>query len=223
MLIREIVETDRPRERARKYGINTLSNSELLAVLLRTGTKDLSAIEVSNNILNSIDQINDLSDITTEELVNIKGIGIAKSLSVLAAIELGKRINYKIKRVKVVTPKSIFNLLRYEMCSLKQEHFICLFLDSKNNIITKKTLFIGSLNISIVHPREIFKWAVKLSSASIIIVHNHPSGDPTPSSQDIDITKKIIDSGNIIGITVLDHIIIGRDCFLSLSELGYFK
>ena len=223
MLIREIVENDRPRERAEKYGIKILSDSELLAVLLRTGIKKYSAIEVGNNILNSLDKINDLNECTLEELTKIKGIGIAKSLSILAAIELGRRINTSTKMIKVVSPRSIYNYIKRELDCLKQEHFISVYLDSKNKIISKKTIFIGSLNISIVHPREIFKWAVKYSSASVILIHNHPSGDPTPSPQDIEITKKIIDSGKIIGIDVIDHIIVGKESFISLNELGYFK
>ncbi|QVK20166.1 DNA repair protein RadC [Mycoplasmatota bacterium] len=223
MLIKEITRNERPRERANRYGIKSLSNNELLAVLLRTGTKDISAIEVGNNIINSIEDIKNLKGVTLEELTKIKGIGIAKAVTILASIELGKRVNRDETSIKVITPRSVYNYLKHDFVGLKQEHFMCLYLDTKNNLISKKVIFIGSLNMSLVHPREIFKWAVKYSSASIILVHNHPSGDSTPSPQDIEVTKKIINSGKIIGISVIDHIIIGNDSYLSLNELGYFK
>ncbi len=223
MLIKEISKTERPRERAEKLGIIALSDNELLAILLRTGAKNISAIEVGNEIIKTIDDISNLVDTTVTELTSVKEVGPAKALTIVAAIELGRRVNQAKTSVKVITPRSVYNHLKNDFVGIKQERFIAIFLDTKNNMISKKTIFIGSLNMSLVHPREVFKWAVKLSSASIILVHNHPSGDPTPSPQDVEVTKQIINAGEIVGIKVIEHIIIGSDSFISLNELGYFK
>jgi len=219
MLIKEINITDRPRERAINYGINTLSNSELLAILFRTGTKDMSALELGNRVLQKYN-LNVISKLTTTELTEIPGIGDAKALTLLAAFELYKR-NERTSKRKVVSPEDVFKYLRPELTGLKQEHFVAIYLDTKNNIISSKTIFIGGLNVSIVHPREVFKWAVKLSAASIIVAHNHPSGDPTPSPADIEVTKALFEAGNTMSIELFDHIIIGENSFLSMKELGY--
>lgn len=219
MLIKEINITDRPRERALAYGVNILSNSELLAILFRTGTKDMSALELGNKLLQR-HSINNISKLTTNELTKIPGIGDAKALTLLAAFELYKRNEVTSKR-KVVSPEDVYNYLKIELSGLKQEHFIAIYLDTKNNIISSKTIFIGGLNVSVVHPREVFKWAVKLSANSIIVAHNHPSGDPTPSPADIEATKAINEAGNTMSINLIDHIIIGQDRYLSLKELGY--
>ncbi len=219
MLIKEINITDRPRERAINFGINTLSNSELLAILFRTGTKDMSALELGNRVLQK-HNLNVISKLTTAELTEIPGIGDAKALTLLAAFELFKR-NERTSRRKVVSPEDVFKYLRAELSGLKQEHFVAIYLDTKNNIISSKTIFIGGLNVSIVHPREVFKWAVKLSAASIIVAHNHPSGDPTPSPADIEVTKALYEAGKTMSIELFDHIIIGENSFLSMKELGY--
>ena len=164
-----------------------------------------------------------LNEITVEELMSINGIGESKAIQILASIELGKRIA-KAKHVKldsILSPSDCVSFLSAEMKHLTQEHFVVLFLDTKNYIIGKKTIFIGSLNKAIVHPREVFKEAIKRSSASVICAHNHPSGDPTPSQQDIQLTHRLYEAGELIGIKLLDHLIIGDEQFTSLKEKGY--
>lgn len=219
MLIKEINITDRPRERAVSYGINSLSNSELLAILFRTGTKKLSALELGNQVLLN-HSISDLKSTTLNELTSISGIGNAKALTVMAAFELFKRTNVDGKR-RVISPNDVYEYLKEDLIRLKQEHFVGIYLDTKNNIIATKTIFIGSLNTSVVHPREVFMWAVKLSAASIIIAHNHPSGDPTPSPADIEVTKAIKEASKTMNIDLIDHIIVGTEGFISLKEIGY--
>lgn len=222
-MIKDVPKEDRPRERLLKFGSSHLSNQELLAILLGSGTKKESVMDLSNRVLMHFEGIKLLSDATIEELTAIKGIGPAKGVVILAALELGKRLNeYKPNdRYAIRSPKDGADYVMEEMRSLSQEHFVVLFLNTKNEIIHRQTIFIGSLNASIVHPREVFREAVKRSAASIICVHNHPSGDPTPSQEDIHVTRRLVESGKMIGIELLDHIIIGDRKFISLKEKGY--
>lgn len=221
--IKDLPKEDRPRERLLNYGANHLSNQELLAILIGSGTKRESVMDLSNRILMHFEGLHLLADATIEELTAIKGIGQAKGVSILAAIELGKRINqYKpSERYVIRSPKDGADFVMEEMRSLNQEHFVVIFLDTKNQIIHHQTIFIGSLNSSIVHPREIFREAVKRSAASIICAHNHPSGDPSPSQEDIHVTRRLVEAGKMIGIEVLDHLIIGDRKYVSLKEKGY--
>ena len=221
MFIKEINEYERPRERAKRHGVKSLSDMELLAILLRTGSKKESVLKVANGLLSYVGGISNLNEISIQELMEISGIGLAKALSIISAVELGRRVNEIVDSNPITDPRSVNQFLKEKMKDLKQEHFVCIYLDSKNKIIDYKTLFIGSLNISVVHPREIFKWAVKLSSAAIVVAHNHPSGDPTPSIQDVKITKTIMRSAEVIGIEFLDHIIIGKGKYISLVEEGF--
>ncbi|MFJ7646200.1 DNA repair protein RadC [Lysinibacillus sp. NPDC097279] len=223
-MIRDVHLADRPRERLLRQGAKSLSNQELLAILLRTGTKEESVLVLANRVLNTFERLHQLKHATIEEMVAIKGIGEVKAIQLLAAIELGRRLSQKQNDDKytVRSPQDAAAYLMPDMISLSQEHFVVLFLDVKNQIIHKKTIFIGGLNASIVHPREIFREAVKRSAASIICAHNHPSGVPTPSPEDIEVTKRIQEAGFIIGIELLDHIIIGDHQFTSLKEKGYF-
>lgn len=218
MLIKEINIVDRPRERAINYGIGSLSNSELLAILFRTGTKDISALELGNQLLMN-HSIHELKSASLHELTNISGIGNAKALSIMAAFELFKRTSVDSKK-RVISPKDVYDYLKEDMTRLKQEHFVGIYLDVKNNIISTKTLFIGGLSTSVVHPREVFNWAVRLSAASIIIVHNHPSGDPTPSPSDVQVTVAMKEAGDLMDIQLIDHIIIGHSGFVSMKEIG---
>ncbi len=224
MMIRDVHLADRPRERLLRQGAKSLSNQELLAILLRTGTKEESVLVLANRVLSTFERLHQLKHATIEEMVAIKGIGEVKAIQILAAIELGRRLSQKQNDDKytVRSPQDAAAYLMPDMTSLSQEHFVVLFLDVKNQIIHKKTIFIGGLNASIVHPREIFREAVKRSAASIICAHNHPSGVPTPSPEDIEVTKRIQEAGFIIGIELLDHIIIGDHQFTSLKEKGYF-
>jgi len=223
IMIKNVPKEDRPRERMLRYGPSHLSNQEILAILIGSGTKDESVMSVANFVLMHFDGLQLLRDATIEELISIKGIGTAKGLIILSAIELGKRMNeYKPNEKYVIrSPEDGADYVMEEMRYLKQEHFVVLFLNTKNQIIHQQTIFIGSLNASIVHPREVYREAVKRSAASIIVAHNHPSGDPAPSQEDIQVTKRLVNSGKIIGIELLDHLIIGDRKFVSLKEKGY--
>ena len=221
--IKDIPVLERPRERLVNKGVDNLSNEELLAIILKTGSKNMSVKELSNYVLKELDSFLDLKNINYEKLKKIKGIGDAKACSLLAAIELGKRLNNKfdnIKKIKISDANSIFEYYKDELINKKQEHFYCIYLDTKNNIIKDKLLFVGTINQSLVHPREIFKEAYLLSSSSIICIHNHPTGNPNPSNNDIIITKQLVSVSQTLGIKFLDHIIIGDSNYYSFMEHG---
>jgi DNA repair protein RadC len=222
MMIRDYPLEERPRERMIKDGAEKLSNQELIAILLRTGTKNESVFELASRVLKELGTIRRLTEASVEELTRIKGIGEAKAVQIKAGIELGRRVSRK--QVELFTIRSPEDAATYlmELLSLEQqEKFYCLYLNTKNQVVFEKAVFVGSLNASIVHPREVFKEAVKWSAASIIVAHNHPSGDPTPSREDIEVTRRLIDAGEMIGIECLDHLIIGDGRFVSLKEKGY--
>ncbi|KGX93480.1 hypothetical protein N781_10615 [Pontibacillus halophilus JSM 076056 = DSM 19796] len=223
MLLKHVPQEDRPRERMVRLGASHLSNQELLAILLGSGTRHESVMALSSRVWAHFEGIALLKDATIEELTAIKGIGHAKAIMVKAALELGKRIHsHKVlDRYIIKSPEDGADYVMEEMRHLHQEHFVCLFLNTKNQVLHRQTVFIGSLNASIVHPREIFKEAVKRSTASIIVAHNHPSGDPTPSQEDILVTKRLMECGKMLGIEVLDHLVIGDRKFVSLKEKGY--
>ncbi|KNF09462.1 hypothetical protein CLPU_3c02410 [Gottschalkia purinilytica] len=219
--MKSLPEEERPREKLYKYGVKSLSNPELLSIIIRTGSKEYSAIELSNRLL-SIDKqgISFLSDSSIEEITKVKGIGKCKAAQILAAIELGKRvlISSSIDQKKITSPLDVVNFLITDMQHLKKEYFKVIMLDTKNKIIGIDDVSVGSLNSSIVHPREVFKEAVKRSSASMILTHNHPSGDPSPSKEDINVTKRLLECGQILGISILDHIVIGKNTYFSFRE-----
>lgn len=221
VLIKDIPLNERPRERLINKGVEYLSNEDLLAILLKTGTKENSVKVLANNILKQLDDINNLKDINLEKLVKIKGIGKAKACELLAAIELGKRLNKKIdnlNQIKIYSSNSIYEYYQDKLKDKLQEYFYCVYLDTKNHIIKDKLLFIGTINESLIHPREIFKEAYLLSASSIICIHNHPSGNVNPSNNDIIMTKQLVEVGKILGIKVLDHIIIGKDNYYSFND-----
>ncbi|MFD3449554.1 DNA repair protein RadC [Microbacteriaceae bacterium 4G12] len=221
--IRDVVKDDQPRERLFAEGSSSLSNTELLAILLRTGSKHESVLTLANRILNHFDGLRLLQDATVEEMTSIHGVGGAKAAQLIAAFELGRRmvrLEYK-ERYSIRNPEDCAKYMMEEMRFLSQEHFVCLYLNTKNQVLHRQTVFIGSLNSSIVHPREVFREAFRRSAASIICLHNHPSGDPSPSKEDIEVTKRLVECGKIMGIEVLDHIIIGEHRFVSLKEKGY--
>ncbi|WP_182200567.1 RadC family protein [Paraliobacillus salinarum] len=221
--MKDVPMQDRPRERLAKLGAQQVSNQELLSILLGTGTKTESVQQLAQRVLMHFEGINLLRDSTLEELTAIKGIGTVKAVIVLAAIELGNRINQlkPQERYCIRSPEDGANFVMEEMRMLKQEHFVVIFLNTKNQVIHRQTVFIGSLNASIVHPREVFREAVKRAAASIICCHNHPSGDPSPSQEDIQVTKRLAECGKMIGIELLDHLVIGDHKFISLKEKGY--
>jgi DNA repair protein RadC len=215
MRIKDITEENRPRERLKKIGPEALSDAELLAIFLRTGTKEENVIDMSNRLL-SKHGMDKLSDLSLKELQEIKGIGFAKACQIVAIFELTKRHNLAKKNIrKVQSAEDVYNYLSPRLSNLKQEHFIILCLDSKSKIIKETELFIGTLNESIIHPREVFKEAIRESANSIILVHNHPSGDCHPSTQDEHITDILVEAGRLLGIPVKDHVIIGKDSWWS--------
>ncbi|OEF98109.1 hypothetical protein BHF71_03225 [Vulcanibacillus modesticaldus] len=222
IMVRDIPKDERPRERMIRFGPQSLSNVELLAILLRTGSSNESVFQLAQKVLSELETLQNLNDVTLEELTKIKGIGPAKAIQIKGAIELGRRVVKSIPqdKIQIRSPRDVANFILEDMKHLKQEHFIALLLDTKNQIIAKETISIGSLNSSIVHPREVFKPAIKKSVSAIIVVHNHPSGDPTPSKEDIEVTNRLVEAGNILGIDLLDHVIIGDSRYISLKDRG---
>lgn len=221
--ISDIPEMERPVEKLITYGAETLSNSELLSIILRCGVKGENVINLSQRILCDLEGLSGLLDVSYSDLISIKGIKKVKGAQLLALVEIVKRINNakSSKMQKTIdSPKVLEDMLINEMSVLKQEVLKLIILDTKNKIIKIKDIFRGTLNSSIVHPREIFSEAVKFCGANIIICHNHPSGDCTPSQEDINITLRIKECGKFMGINLLDHIIVGKNNIISLKEKG---
>ena len=218
--IKDIPINERPIERLINNGASNLSNEELLTILFRTGTHSLSAYDLAFNLLKEVDNIVDIKDITLQQLLSIKGIGKSKAAIILATTELSRRLNSIIDTLvnKGSSPELIYEYYKNKLESKKQEHFYAVYLDNSKKIIKDKLLFIGTINYSLVHPREVFKEACKISASFIILVHNHPSGNVMPSSFDIKTTQNLIEIGNLMGINVLDHVIIGNNNYYSLLE-----
>ncbi|GAA0334016.1 DNA repair protein RadC [Bacillus carboniphilus] len=223
IMVRDVPQEERPRERFMNEGPTSLSNQDLLALILRTGSHQESVMELSQKLVVKFEGLRMLKDASLEELTSIKGIGTAKAIQLLATFELARRVASlkDTDRYTIRSPEDGANYVMSEMRFLSQEHFVCIYLNTKNQVLHKQTIFIGSLNASIVHPREVFKEAFRRSAASIICFHNHPSGDPAPSREDIEVTKRLAECGKIIGIEVLDHLIIGENRYVSLKEKGY--
>lgn len=219
--IMDIPENERPREKMIKYGADSLSNVELLALVLRTGTAKENVLTLSNRILKDVEGLNGLFTASAEELMEIKGVKAAKATQIMALCALYKRFKeFNKEEHKISKPQDAADLLMDEMYMLNQEVLVLLMLNTKNVVIGKKQIFKGTLNSSLVHPREVFREALKKSAHSIIISHNHPSGDPTPSNEDVNITLRIKECGNLMGIELIDHIIIGDKKFISMKEKG---
>ena len=219
--IKDLPEDERPRERLYKYGVQALKTSELLAILIRTGNPQETAVQLAERLLRKYD--NNLKRMSMENEVqlskDIKGLGPSKAAQILAAFELGRRLSqFTDEKIQIQSSEDVSHLMMSSMRDLSKETLHVLCLDTKNNVIKQKCIFEGSLNASIIHPREIFHFAVQETAASIILVHNHPSGDPTPSSDDIRATKQMLEVGKCLEIPVLDHIIIGDGRFVSLKE-----
>ncbi len=219
-------EDERPRERLLRFGADELSTAQLLAIILRTGGRNKSAIELAREILVKFNNLKEIEDASIAEFSELKGIGAAKVAQIKAAFELGKRLIANEKRNTSQQPcfknsGQVYSYYMPKFYGLKKEKFLCTLLDTKNKVFKEITVSEGTLTSSLVHPREVFRYAIKEAAASVLFVHNHPSGDPSPSRDDIDITKRLIETGKIIGINVLDHIIIGDGRYLSLIENGY--
>ena len=225
MKIKDMEINKRPREKFINNGASSLSDIELLAIIIKSGIKDKSVFDLSKEVLDRINNLNNLVDININTLNNIKGLGNVKKIELLASLELAKRIYLNHKRItKYLTSDDIYNDNKDLFYNKKQEYFYCVYLDNKNNIIDKKLLFIGTINRSIVHPREIFREAYLLSASKFICLHNHPSGDSNPSKEDIFLTKSLIDISYLQGIDFLDHLIITNDKYYSFyNESNLFN
>ena len=222
--IHDLPKDERPRERLIKNGASTLSDSELLAIILRTGSRQENVINLSQRILKEYN-IKQLSQINLTQLMKVHGIKESKAAQIAACFEIARRLesfNDEDKQ-KISSPEDVYRRIYPKMREQKKELFIELCLDTKNRVIKEETISVGSLNANIVHPREVFKLALAESAAHIIVAHNHPSGDPTPSREDIEITKKLVDTGIIMGITLLDHVIIGDGRHFSMKEAGHIQ
>ena len=221
ILIRQIPKEERPRERLIKYGAKNLSTEDLIAIILKTGTKDYSSRYLASEILKLVSDVSDLKKITLSKLININGIGAVKAIEFLAALELGRRVyDYKPldNNLKCNSAEKIYNYFKSELSGIAQEYFYCIYLDQHKKLIDKKLLFKGTLNKSLIHPREIFKEAYLSSAAYIICVDNHPSGNVIPSNEDIIVTQNLVKIGKLQGIPVIDHIIIGKNNYYSFYE-----
>lgn len=218
---KNLPDSEKPRERLYMYGSENLSNEELFSIIIKTGTKNFSVKEVSLKLLEVVGDLDNFKDIGVNSLMKIAGIGRVKAIEIKAALELGRRVymnNNKIDKIVLNSSEIIYNYFLDILIDKKQEYFYCIYVDNKSKYIDKKCLFIGTINSSIVHPREVFKEAYLLSASGIICVHNHPSGDVTPSREDINLTKKLKEISLIHGIKLLDHIIIGNDNYFSFFD-----
>lgn len=216
--IKDIPKVDRPREKMEKYGPGKLTNPELLAILLRTGTKGINVVELSKKILSKFPK-NKLPSADFKELKNTFGLGKTKACEIMACFELGRRLLKDKPHKLLLTPKDVHREMNGYR-NHKQEHFVVFYLDSRNGEIAKQVVSIGTLNASLIHPREVFEPAIRHNTAQIIVAHNHPSGDPEPSEDDILITKRLDEAGKILGIEIIDHVIVTRQDWASFKEKG---
>ncbi|MCI0395795.1 MAG: DNA repair protein RadC [Chloroflexi bacterium] len=221
-LIRDLAKNDRPRERLVEVGPQAVRTDELLAIILRTGTGGESVLRLAERVLGQFGGLPGLARASVSELRSAKGIGEAKAVEIKAALELGRRLMATTPddRPRVTSPADAANLLMSEMAFLEQEHLRLVLLDTRNNVLAMPTIYIGSLNTSVVRIGELFRAALKENAAAFIVVHNHPSGDPSPSPEDVNVTRQIAKAGQLLDVDLLDHIIIGRHRYVSLKERG---
>ena len=220
--IKELPSSERPRERLLNYGPSALSSAELLAIILRTGTQRENVVQMAHRLLIEFDGLAGLARAGAAELMGHKGMGPAKVTQVKAALELGRRmlIASPDDRPQIRSPADAANLVMTEMSLLEQEQLRVMLLDTKNRVMTTKTVYKGSLNTSMIRVGELFRDAIRANCAALIVLHNHPSGDQTPSPEDIAVTRQIFDAGRLLDIEVLDHLVIGQQRFVSLKERG---
>ncbi len=218
--------SERPRERLLKLGGEALSAQEILALILGRGIRGESVMVTSQRLLSKFGNLKGIANASMEELTQVNGIGPAKAAQIKAAVELSKRLESaadESQRPAIKSPEDVANIVRSQLKGKKREHFLVLCLDTRNRLINCRPVSMGSLDTSVVHPREAFKEAVSSSAASVIFVHNHPSGDPEPSKEDIELTKRLAEAGKIVGIEVLDHIIVCDKDYLSLKAKNFFR
>lgn len=222
LTIHDLPRIERPREKLIKYGASRLSNAELLAIMLRTGRKGENVLSLAHRFLRTV-SLEKLSELSFEEFRKISGIGPAKACELLSCVELGRRIfeNKKVNISQILSPQDVFDNLKDIRVS-KKEHFVVFFLDSRNQEIKREVISIGTINASLVHPREVFEPAVKYLAVQVILAHNHPSGNLTPSEEDLTVNRRLIESGKILGIEVLDHIVVTPSSYLSFKQEELF-
>ena len=220
--VHDLPKAERPRERLKQFGPEALSAQELLALIIGRGVSKKSVMTIAQELLIKFGNVKAISEATIEELSQIKGIGFAKAVQIKACFELGKRqdLEPELKDFDIKEPQSIVKAIRASIKDKAKEHFKLILLNARNKILGISTISIGSLNASIVHPREVFKDAIVHNAYSVVLAHNHPSGDPEPSEDDLKMTRKLVESGKILGIEVLDHLIIGKNAFYSFKEEG---
>ena len=225
MKVKELNKEERPREKALQHGIAALSNRELLALVLRSGTRSMSALELADEVMKKWNTMGDLGRGNMQELMGLSGIKEAKAISLSAAFELGRRIAFDdvLHAPGIHHPRDILEWINQQIGYEQQEHFLVLFLNQKNQLIASRVMFVGTLTNASVHPREIFKEAMQLGCAKILCVHNHPSGDPQPSSADISLTKSIEECGVMTAIPLIDHIIVSRNTYFSFAQKGMLQ
>ncbi len=222
VMVRDLPMEDRPREKLIDRGAAALSDTELLAILLRTGTSSVSVLHLAEEVLAKYRDkgLVAIMNMSPQEIATVHGVGLAKAATIVAAVELGRRLSTRAaqKTEKIEGPEDaahyMMPMLRYE----QKEHFLVMLLDVRNRVIATSTISVGGLTSSIAHPREVFREAIRHSAAALILVHNHPSGDPSPSREDIQLTRQMMKAGDVMGIPVLDHIILANDDFLSIKE-----
>jgi len=221
-MIKDLPVGERPRERLARVGEGALSTAELLAIILRTGVGGISVLDMATRLLSGYNGLPGLARATYAELIAEYGMGEAKTAQIKAALELGRRMLLASPedRFTIRSPADVAQLLMAEMAHLEQEHFRVLYLDTRNQLLGSETVYVGSLNASHIRVAEVFRDAVKRNCAAIIVVHNHPSGDPTPSPEDVEVTRQLVAAGQLLDIEVLDHLVIGQLRFVSLRERG---
>jgi len=218
--LHDLPKEERPRERLKKVGVDNLSLTELLALVIERGKKGENVLNIAQNLISHFGNLENIKKASIEELCQVKGIGFATACKLKAVFKLGEKAQTKPTKYgqKIESPKDVFELLKNDLGDKKKEHFKILSLDSRNKLISIDDVSVGTINANLVHPREVFKTAIQHLAVSIILVHNHPSGDPEPSEDDLEITKRITEAGKLIGINVLDHIIITRTKFFSFKD-----
>jgi DNA repair protein RadC len=220
--IQEFPCDERPRERLKNYGAAALSNAELLAILIRVGNPGENAVALGTRLLTEFGGLAGLARASFHELAEVKGLALAKTAQLQAALEIGRRLLLASPdaRPQITSPGDVANLLMLEMGNLEQENLRVLLLDTKNRVLGSPTIYVGNVNSSIIRVAEIFREAVRLNATALILAHNHPSGDPTPSPEDVQVTRCVVEAGTLLGVEVLDHLVIGHQRFVSLKERG---
>ena len=222
LMMRDLAEHDRPRERLLKVGERAVSTAELLAIILRSGVPGENVLRLAERLLNSFKDLPGLARASIAELTAVKGVGPAKAVEIKAALEIGRRLltTAPEEKPRITSPADAANLLMSEMSFLEKEHLRLILLDTRNRVLATPTIYIGSLNTSVIRLGELFRAAIKENAAAFIVAHNHPSGDPSPSPEDVAVTRQMVQAGALLNIDVLDHIVIGHNRFVSMKERG---